>query len=124
MTSEVNVIYSNLIGATATQYGAYQNTGISSSQSDLINQRNTVISIMWSLYSIMLIGAGFFARIRIVRILGLCFFFITALKVLVDVWSLGELYRIIASITFGAIALFGSFIYVKYSARIKEMIYE
>lgn len=90
---------------------------------DLVNQKNTVISILWSVYSVLLIAVGFGARVRMARVLGLAFFFVTALKVFIDIWSLGEIYRIVASIVFGAIALLASFMYVRYSKRIKEMIY-
>ncbi len=104
LTSQISVVY-------ALQEG-----------SDLTNQKNTVISIVWSVYSILLLLAGFGAKLRIARLLGLVFFFLTACEIFLTVWSLGELYRIIASILFGAIALLGSFIYVKYSARIKEIV--
>ena len=121
LTAEIAAVYKNL--DTASLAG-YQGASYPGMQSDLINQRNTVISGLWTLYSLVLIGAGFVMRSRIARVLGLVFFFVTALKIFTDVWSLGEIYRIFASIAFGATALLASFIYVKYSIRIKEIIYE
>ena len=54
--------------------------------------------------------------------MGLVLFLITAFKVVVDVWSLGELYRIISFIVFGIIALVASFVYVKFRDRIQEIV--
>lgn len=86
------------------------------------NRRNTVVSIVWALYAAALTGIGFGAKRRVVRILGLVLFFVTAFKVLVDVWQLGQLYRIISSITFGVIALLVSFAYAKWKDRLKDVL--
>jgi uncharacterized membrane protein len=92
--------------------------------SDLTNQKNMVISIAWSVYSVLLVVIGFGAKLRLARVLGLIFFFITACWIFLEIWSFGEIYRIVASIVFGAVALLSSFLYVKYSKRIKEIIYQ
>ncbi len=121
LTSQISALYDQQINTVQlTQYGSRYN--VVSNGGGLDNQRNTVISIVWSVYAILLIGIGFIARIRLARVLGLVFFFLTACKIFIDVWSLGELYRVTASIVFGAVALLGSFVYVTYSQRIKEMI--
>jgi hypothetical protein len=39
-----------------------------------------------------------------------------------NVWSLGQLYRIISFIVFGLIALIASFAYAKYKDRLKDVI--
>lgn len=93
-----------------------------SSGIDLVNQRSTVISIGWTIYAAALIIVGFSIRSSVVRITGLIFFFITALKIFFDIWSLGEIYRIVASIIFGTIALLSSFLYVRYAERIKMIL--
>ncbi|MSU54927.1 MAG: DUF2339 domain-containing protein [Candidatus Taylorbacteria bacterium] len=90
----------------------------------LQNQKNTAISILWTLYAVILTVAGFALRSKAFRSFGLTFFFVTAFKIFVDVWNLGELYRIISSITFGIVALVGSFVYAKYKDRIKQIITE
>jgi uncharacterized membrane protein len=100
--------------------GAYRGVDVNS----INNQRNTIISIIWALYAIGLIAFGFAMRSRVFRIFGLVFFFITAAKIFIDVWSLGQGYAVISSIVFGIIALLGSFAYAKYQHRIKEMITE
>ena len=85
------------------------------------NRRNTLVSITWALYATVLSAFGFAFRRRLLRLLGLILLFITAFKVLVDVWQLGELYRIISSISFGVIALLVSFAYAKWKDRLKEV---
>ncbi|MEK7574705.1 MAG: DUF2339 domain-containing protein, partial [Patescibacteria group bacterium] len=87
---------------------------------DLGNTSNTLVSILWALYATILVVLGFVRRITSARNLGILLFGITALKIFVDLWSLGELYRIISSIGFGAIALGASFMYAKYKDRLKE----
>lgn len=93
-----------------------------SSRSSTRNLSNTTVSILWALYAAFLTVIGFAKRYVAVRRMGLALFLITALKVVVDVWNLGELYRIISFIVFGVIALTVSFLYVKYKDRLKEIV--
>jgi len=86
------------------------------------NKSNTLVSILWTIYAAILIAIGFAKRISSVRRLGLILFFITAVKVVMNVWSLGQLYRIISFIAFGLIALVASFAYAKYKDRLKDVI--
>ncbi len=86
------------------------------------NQKNITISIIWALYAAILMIIGFAAHVRALRIGSLILFFVTALKVFVDVWSLGPLYRIVSAIVFGIIALAASFLYAKFKHRIQEML--
>lgn len=86
------------------------------------NQSNTLVSILWTLYAAILTALGFARRIASLRRLGLILFVITAIKVVIDVWSLGQLYRIISFVVFGLIALIASFGYVKYKDRLKEIV--
>ncbi|MDB5259486.1 MAG: hypothetical protein JWO73_694 [Candidatus Taylorbacteria bacterium] len=86
------------------------------------NRSNTLVSILWAAYAALLTAIGFMRRIAAVRRLGLVLFVLTALKVLFDVWSLGEIYRIVSFIVFGLIALIASFAYAKYKDRLKEIV--
>ncbi len=88
----------------------------------LRNRSNTWVSILWTLYAAVLTAIGFAKRISSIRRLGLALFLITAIKVLFDVWSLGQLYRIISFIVFGLIALTASFAYAKYKDRLKDVV--
>ncbi|MBP6858817.1 MAG: DUF2339 domain-containing protein [Candidatus Pacebacteria bacterium] len=90
--------------------------------SKIRNQSNTFVSILWTLYAAALTGLGFARRISSLRRLGLMLFVITAVKVVIDVWSLGQLYRIISFIAFGLIALIASFAYAKYKDRLKDIV--
>lgn len=85
------------------------------------NRRNTLVSVTWALYATVLSAVGFAFRRRLLRLLGLILLFVTAFKVLVDVWQLGPLYRIISSISFGVIALLVSFAYARWKDRLKEV---
>src|SRR3989344_616110 len=149
LTMEINTYYEKSLNASQTKYSLaqkdfyvaqenfYQNGGAGLSerqqaernrneqafyaeQSSTRNTRNTLVSILWALYAAVLTAVGFTAKRRLVRLLGLILFFVTAFKVLVDVWALGQIYRIISSISFGVIALLMSFVYAKYKHRLKE----
>lgn len=98
------------------------NTKYYSDISKARNQSNTLVSIFWTLYAAALTALGFARRISSLRRLGLILFIITALKVIVDIWSLGQLYRIISLVGFGLIALIASFAYAKYKDRLKEIV--
>lgn len=84
------------------------------------NQSNAWVSVLWALYATLLTVLGFAKRLVSARRLGIVLFFITAVKVFIDIWSLGDLYRILVSIAFGIIALVGSFMYAKYKDRLKN----
>ena len=86
------------------------------------NESNTTVSILWALYAALLTIIGFVKRYMTPRRMGLILFIVTAMKVVVDVWSLGELYRIVSFIIFGVIALSASFLYVKYRDRLKDIV--
>ncbi len=90
--------------------------------SNITNRSNTLVSIFWTLYAVFLTGIGFARRLAGVRRLGLVLFVVTAFKVVVDVWSLGQLYRIVSFTVFGVVALIASFAYAKYKDRLKEIV--
>jgi uncharacterized membrane protein len=108
-----NQIFDNTYDSNLGSYSTYNSV----SQS-LRNRSNTWVSILWTLYAAILTAIGFAKRISSVRRLGLALFLITAIKVLFDVWSLGQLYRIISFVVFGIIALVASFAYAKYKDRL------
>ncbi len=83
------------------------------------NKSNTSVSIFWAIYAAILTAVGFAKRSSSLRIFGLTLFIITAVKIFIDVWSLGTIYRIISFIGLGVIALVASFVYVKYKDRLK-----
>jgi hypothetical protein len=86
------------------------------------NRSHTYVSILWAIYAAILTAIGFVGRVSYLRRIGLFLFVITAIKVVIDVWSLGQLYRIISFIVFGIIALVASFAYAKYKDRLKDAI--
>jgi uncharacterized membrane protein len=98
------------------------NQNFYSESASIKNRSNTLVSILWAIYAAILTAIGFARRVASVRRLGLVLFVITALKVVVDVWSLGQIYRIVSFIVFGIIALVASFAYAKYKDRLKEIV--
>ncbi len=88
----------------------------------LSNQKNVVISILWALYAGLLLVVGFSARVRLLRLLGLILFFVTAVKVFITMMGLGGMYAFSSFFVFGMIALGGSFMYEKFKHRIIEVL--
>lgn len=113
-------MYSN--GYDADQRVTDARTASEAALSSNTNMSNTLVSILWALYAAALTAIGFVRRLVSMRRFGLVLFLVTALKVLVDVWSIGQLYRIISFIVFGVIALVASFAYVKYKDRLKGVL--
>ncbi len=110
--------YNNYMGGGYQNQNQYRMTVPSVASYEKIasleSSKNTAVSIFWAIYAILLIAIGFAKRMRFIRLFGLVFFFITAGRVFLEVWQLGQLERIISSIVFGVISLGASFLYVKY----------
>lgn len=94
----------------------------SNDRTSATNQANTWVSIFWTIYAALLTAIGFGLRKPSARRMGLALFIITAFKVFVDVWNLGQIYRVVSFIVFGIIALAASFAYAKYKDRLKEIV--
>lgn len=87
------------------------------------NKASVAISLFWLVYAIALVVAGFWRRYKWVRIGGVSLLLIAILKLFfIDLWSLGQLYRIVASISLGAVLLGISFLYQKYRHVFLEII--
>lgn len=77
--------------------------------------RSGGVSILWSVFGLSLVFSGIKRRIRALRLAGLVLFAVVAWKVFfVDLARLEQIYRIIAFIILGLLALAGSFAYLKY----------
>lgn len=77
--------------------------------------RSGGVSILWSLFALTLVFAGIKRRISILRMTGLALFALVAWKVFfIDLARLEQLYRIIAFIVLGMLALVGAFAYMHY----------
>ena len=73
------------------------------------------VSILWALFALAFILRGILRNVRALRLTGLALFAVVAWKVFfVDLASLEQLYRIVAFILLGILALTGSFLYLKY----------
>lgn len=87
------------------------------------NSKNMVLTILWAAYAITLLVVGIAKKNSLLRHMGIGLFGVVIVKLfLYDLWSLGQQYRIVSSLTLGAILLLASFAYNKYKEKIKEII--
>ena len=77
--------------------------------------RSGGVSILWSLFALSLVFNGIKRRIPLFRLVGLGLFALVAWKVFfIDLARLEQLYRILAFIVLGLLALGGAFFYIRY----------
>lgn len=77
--------------------------------------RSGGVSILWSLFALTLVITGIKRRISVFRLIGLALFALVAWKVFfIDLARLEQIYRIIAFIVLGLLALSGAFAYMRY----------
>jgi len=87
------------------------------------NTKNMVLTILWAAYAVTLLIFGIAKKNSLLRHMGIGLFGIVIIKLfLYDLWQLGAQYRIVSSLTLGAILLLASFAYNKYKEKIKEII--
>ena len=73
------------------------------------------LSVLWGLYSAVLIGVGIAFKSALLRYMGLALLFITVIKLfLVDLSGLDAIYRVISFVGLGIILLLLSFVYQKF----------
>ncbi|MDE2188704.1 MAG: DUF2339 domain-containing protein [Patescibacteria group bacterium] len=111
LTNQIDAYYSLQAGLPVSTFSLGPN-----------QNATTTVSIAWALYAALLTVIGFAKKYAVIRRIGLILFIITACKVVIDVWNLGQIYRIVSFIAFGVIALAVSFIYVKYRDRLKDIV--
>jgi len=77
--------------------------------------RSGGVSILWSIFGLSLVFAGIKRQISALRLVGLALFALVAWKVFfIDLARLDQIYRIIAFIVLGMLALGGAFFYMRY----------
>lgn len=92
-------------------------------EKNLENQRNMWFSIVWALYSSLLMVIGFLREYKLFRTMALVLFGITILKVFfMDLSYLTGFPRILSFIILGFLLLGVGFIYNRYRDKIKEII--
>ena len=85
------------------------------------NLQQMALSLVWLVYSILLIGYGFWRRILSLRIIAIVIFGIAILKIFIyDLSFLETLYRIFSFIGLGLILLSVSFLYQRFKSAIFE----
>lgn len=77
--------------------------------------RSGGVSILWSIFALTLVFNGIKRRISSLRLAGLALFALVAWKVFfIDLARLEQIYRIVAFIVLGMLALGGAFFYMRY----------
>jgi len=77
--------------------------------------RSGGVSILWSIFGLSLVFAGIKRQISALRLVGLALFALVAWKVFfIDLARLDQIYRIVAFIVLGMLALGGAFFYMRH----------
>lgn len=85
------------------------------------NAKQLTYSILWAIYSMILIAVGMIRRYRDLRLFAMVLFAITIAKVFfVDLSSLERVYRVISMVALGAILLFAAYLYQRFRRFIFE----
>ena len=89
----------------------------------LKNANSVALSIFWMFYGAVALAVGIARSNKGMRLGALALLIIAILKLFFyDLWNLGQLYRIISSITLGAVLLGISFAYQRYQGRMRQFI--
>ena len=93
--------------------------------SALQNIRNLSLTALWAVYAVILLVIGIVRRSRPVRLAALALLFVPIAKVFVyDVFSLEQVYRIVAFVGLGVLLLVSGYLYHRYSEAIRGFIVE
>jgi uncharacterized membrane protein len=84
---------------------------------------SAALSILWALYSILMIAVGIATRSSAARLMALALFGVTILKVfLVDLAHLETIYRVVSFIGLGVILIAVSLAYTRFRTRINDFV--
>ncbi len=88
-------------------------------ESATLNATHMTLSVVWTLYAIGLVAAGFIRKNKPLRLMSMAIFGITILKVfLFDLANLHTVYRIVSFIGVGGLLVVVSYLYQRYKDRI------
>lgn len=93
------------------------------SWSFLNNLKQFSISALWGGYSFILILIGIFRKFRSLRLMAIVLLMLTILKVfMLDIWAIGQLWRILSFIALGLVLVVTSFFYQKYKDELVNFV--
>lgn len=116
-----NIMILWFMSAEVITYFDYCKVYIGKYGKEVEGYKQMTISIVWALYSIVLMAIGIFKKYGAVRLMSIVIFIITILKVFVlDMAGLETIYRIISFIVLGIILMLAAFLYNKYKGKIIE----
>jgi len=90
---------------------------------DYDNLKNVLLSVAWTLYSVILLVIGIVKKATYERFAALSLFTLVIIKVfLIDTADLGDLYRFFSFVTLGGILLLAGYLYYRYRDRIQKFV--
>jgi uncharacterized membrane protein len=120
-----NIMILWFISAEVITYFNYCKVYIGKYGKEVESYKQMALSIVWALYSIILMAIGIFRKYGAVRLMSIIIFIVTILKVFVlDMAGLETIYRIISFIVLGIILMLAAFLYNKYKEKIMEFTHE
>jgi hypothetical protein len=109
------VLSNELVNINHLQYFTYEESYYSYSKTVY----KLGFTILWSVYSFILIAWGIFRKNKIARISAISFFGLTLIKLVTfDTWDLSTGYKVVAYLLLGAVLLLVAFLYQKFKALI------
>ncbi|OGN91803.1 MAG: hypothetical protein A2Z75_08930 [Chloroflexi bacterium RBG_13_50_10] len=89
----------------------------------LRNAQNLSLTVLWTVYAVILLVIGIVKRWRLVRLGALALLAIPIIKVFVyDVFALERVYRIVAFVGLGLLLLISAYLYQRYSKAIRSFL--
>jgi uncharacterized membrane protein len=86
----------------------------------LRNAQNLSLTVLWTVYAVILLVIGIVKRWRLVRLGALALLVIPIIKVFVyDVFALERVYRIVAFVGLGLLLIISAYLYQRYSKSIR-----
>src|SRR5262249_49480118 len=108
-----------LLFALSLEIGTW--VGRNVAQVDQTSAQNVAISILMTIYAVMLITLGVATRTVINRVLGLMLLGLVVAKLyLLDVWKVGLGFRVAAFLALGALLLAVSFLYSRFKPKLER----
>ena len=96
-----------------------------STDSNLASAKELSLTLIWAVYGLAVIGAGFIMKSSRVRLAGLALLFMPVFKLfLVDIFLLEQVYRVVGFVTLGLLFLAAGLLYNRYNDAIKGILFD
>ncbi|MEF8788437.1 MAG: DUF2339 domain-containing protein, partial [Planctomycetota bacterium] len=122
LSTVFRVVAAALGGVLYTLEAVEYSQGLQTVFSEGVTDRtHMLLSIGWTVYSVVLLATGFLRRLRAIRWMGLGILVVVAVKVfLYDLAGVEMVYRIGSFFALGAVLMLGSWLYRRYGRELRE----